>query len=292
MPPLPRPRETAPPSGIQTLAVRRLAPFRGVMQLVVAGAARAASNDGWNWEIQVYADRPLDLWASGAGSPQQALFRFGRWSPERGLERVPINPILDNVHIIPAARGLLAALVPARAQLPFPLADSWERWLLDRDGSPLALLASAVSAPAPENEAPPVWHAGAPDSALLEQAVAAAAGSRPRVRWLRRTADGDRVVPESGAKLAARNFPELPLRLPDRRPETATAFAAWQAALAPLLLTLPGLDSALRERLERQAMDQALQVARYWRLYPEIVDRGRLQQALVEARIRNSAAGD
>ena len=65
-PPAPR-RAEAVETGIQTLALRRLDPFRGVIQLVIAGSARAASSDGWNWEIQVYADRPGDLWASEAG---------------------------------------------------------------------------------------------------------------------------------------------------------------------------------------------------------------------------------
>ena len=268
-------------SGIQTLALRRLDPFRGVIQLVIAGPARAASSDGWNWEVQVYADRPPDLWASDAGPRRRGLFRFGRWSPQRGLERVPVNPILDNTHIIPAVEHLLGQLESARAGLPFPLADRWERWLLDRVGQPLALLASSLVAPRTIAADPASWRRdrAGPDSIHLERTVAAAAGPEPRTLWLQRRGAGE-PAPEC---------PQLPLREPDRRPETTAAYGAWLARLSPRLLTLPDLDDALRVRLERLAVDRALELARYWRLYPKVIDRALLRRARVEARLRRAA---
>jgi hypothetical protein len=271
-------------AGIRTLAVRRLAPFRGVIQLVVAGPARAASSDGWNWEIQVYADRPLDLWASEGGPRQQGLLRFGRWNPEHGLERVPVNPILDNARIIPAAQWLLGHLESARASLPFPISDHWEHWLLDRGQRPLALLASSFEAPRTKADEAACWRADPndPDSPPLERAVAAAAGPEPRGRWLQRPSAGE---PAPGC-------PRLPLRQPDQRPETTTAYCAWLARLAPRLLTLPDLDDVLRARLERLAADRPLELARYWRLYPKILDPARLNQARVEARLRHANAPD
>ncbi len=271
-------------AGIQTLALRRLAPFRGVIQLVVAGPARAASSDGWNWEIQVYADRPLDLWASEGGPRQQGLFRFGRWSPERGLEQVPVNPILDNARIIPAAERLLGQLEAARSGLPFPLADRWEQWLLDRAGQPLALLASSVEAPRANTDDAASWRADPadPDSVHLERAVASAAGPEPRDLWLQRPSSGE---PAPGC-------PRLPLRQPDQGPETNAAYGAWLARLASRLLMLPDLDDALRDRIERFAADRPLELARYWRLYPKVIDPARLNRARVEARLRRAAAPD
>jgi hypothetical protein len=272
-------------TGIQTLALRRLDPFRGVIQLVIAGSARAASSDGWNWEIQVYADRPGDLWASEAGPRRQGLFRFGRWSPEHGLERVPVNPILDNARIIPAAEYLLRRLEPARAGLPFPLADHWERWVLDRSGRPLALLESSLEAPgAKAGDGPASWRAdpAGRGSTHLEWAVAAAAGPEAHTQWLQRP----------GAAEPAPGCPQLPLRQPDRRPDTAAAYGAWLARLAPRLLTLPDLADGLRARLEALAADRPLEVARYWRLYPKVVDPARLKQARVEARLRRANASD
>ena len=52
---------------VERLELHPSGPLWGRGRAVVAGPARAASSDGWNWEIQVYADRPLDLWASESG---------------------------------------------------------------------------------------------------------------------------------------------------------------------------------------------------------------------------------
>lgn len=272
--------ETPSKTGCKTLALLRVNPFRSPIQLVICGSARAASSDGRHWEIQVYADRPLDLWASGAGSPRQGLFRFGRWTPEQGLARVPINPILDNGQILPAAERLLAELGPARRLLPFPLADRWEHWLLDRSGAPLALIASTMTIPNQQQEETPAWTTDLPGTDCLQQAVRDAAGPHPRARWLQRPSSSS---PANGP-------PMLPLRPPDHHPKTTAAYAEWRSRLAPRLLTLPWLDDATRAELEKQAAGQALALARYWRLYPKIIDRRRLRQALVEARLRRAAA--
>jgi hypothetical protein len=112
--------------------------------------------------------------------------------------------------------------------------------------------------------------------------VAAAAGPEPRDRWLQRPGAGE---PAPGC-------PRLPLRQPDQRPETKTAYCAWLARLAPRLLALPELDDVLRARLERFAADRPLELARYWRLYPKIIDHERLNQARVEARLRRANTQD
>jgi hypothetical protein len=57
----------------------------------------------------------------------------------------------------------------------------------------------------------------------------------------------------------------------------------YHAWLAPWLLLLQGLAADTRGELERQARMQALEVARQYRLYPEVVNRGEINAALVEA---------
>ena len=84
----------------------------------------------------------------------------------------------------------------------------------------------------------------------------------------------------------------MPLRQPDQSPETTAAYGDWLARLAPRLLTLPDLDDAMRARLERSAADRPQELARYWRLYPKIIDPIRLNQARVEARLREANAPD
>jgi hypothetical protein len=61
----------------------------------------------------------------------------------------------------------------------------------------------------------------------------------------------------------------------------------WQASL---LLTLPDLSTASRERLERAARRQALAVHTEHRLYPEVVNPELINAALVEAMLRAAAS--
>ncbi len=111
-------------------ALRRLNPYRGVVQVVAVGAAEARSQDGVTWYMR--ADdgmgwvRPVGIWVEGEGL-------------KAGVgERYPC---------------LLAAL-EQRPDLPFALADTIELWLLDKvSGLPLALL--AANCPGSHRHAPP-----------------------------------------------------------------------------------------------------------------------------------------
>ena len=58
--------------------------------------------------------------------------------------------------------------------------------------------------------------------------------------------------------------------------------------LAPYLLTLPRLDPGLRGYLEEQAAKQAVLLDALWRPYPDVADRGLLQRARVEAKLRRA----
>jgi hypothetical protein len=116
-------------------ALRRVNPYRGVVHCVDIGEALAQTFDGITWHLR--ADdgyglvRPAGVWEEGVG------LKLGQ---RVGLE------------------GLLFAL-ETRPALPFPIFDTHELWLLDREsGLPLALLATQRG---PVEQAAPVeceWH--------------------------------------------------------------------------------------------------------------------------------------
>ncbi|HEB97242.1 MAG TPA: hypothetical protein ENI96_12545 [Sedimenticola thiotaurini] len=298
-----------PQPAYHCFGVRRLNPFRGVIQICAGREARALSADGHHWEIQILTRRPDDMWgAPPPGEPASQFIRFGVWSPDAGLRQVPANPLLDLAAMLPLCQALTGELEQAVRRLPFPLTDRYELWLPDAvDGRPLALLASSSD---PERLLPPDplrWQADRaralretpgsssprpPDERLarLERLVADSAGGRGPV-WFRRSDDGGgRPLAGSGGPqepVAAEAFPPLLLR--DRWEDPAHQrlvddYLEWRAAE---LLTLPGLDPGLRQRLERQARADAVAVARLWRLYPVIVDQQQIRAARVEARLRS-----
>ena len=113
-------------------AVRRVNPFLGVVEIVEIDGARALSNDGRHWQLQVEAERPDHSW--GQGRPTKIVkqfFRFGSWHPEQGLSRVPVNPVLDFGAMLASNERLIATLQTVQDRLPFPFADHIEHWLLD-----------------------------------------------------------------------------------------------------------------------------------------------------------------
>ena len=295
-------------------SLRLLSPYRGAAQVVSAGDARAISRDGESWEIQVNAERPADLWASHAVPASRFLFRFGRWHRRIGLDRVPVNPILDNSRIIPAAERLLGKLEKVEKHVPFPHRDHLELWLLDTENSlPLALLASSISTagfdryhdrtnwiPVTDDwSAKPLAAPLRDYAALVARRVAAQAGPSPRPRWFRRARNrgGCSLDPDghplAGGELPPDAFPELLCRTIQVRPGIKEPEAeAYLAAMAPRLLMLPYLSDPERSRLEHLARRRAMEVAAGWRVYPKVIHRDLLEQALVEARLRGANEED
>ncbi|HXK57771.1 MAG TPA: hypothetical protein PLZ16_14110, partial [Gammaproteobacteria bacterium] len=58
--------------------------------------------------------------------------------------------------------------------------------------------------------------------------------------------------------------------------------------IAPSLLTLPSLQDSMRTRLESRLGQQARSVEYHWRLYPKVLDVGKITAARVQARLRLS----
>lgn len=279
-------------------ALRRVNPFRGVIQVVDLGEATAHSHDGLTWHLR--ADdghgwvRPVGVWEQGVG------LKAGH----------PVG--LD---------GLLAAL-ETPPPLPFRIVDSQELWLLDREsGLPLALLATE-QAGTPRNEQPdPEWYpfvrsytgfrsealaqrdatarTGTAHKDTLARLVNQAARPHPMAQWFQRDEEGAgqggsglRLPHEwRGRHLAAADFPELLVRETGNSRLEQSVISDYHAWLAPMLLLWPRLSDATRARLERLACLKPRWLARVYRLLPTQVDPACIQAALVAARLEQAQAG-
>jgi hypothetical protein len=307
---------------LETFALRRLNPFRGVVQVATSAAARALSHDGNCWEIQVRATRPEHWLNSKAGRTMPAPFlRFGVWTVEHGLQRGPTSVASGDPSLRAAALDLLQALTETRANLPFPLADRCELWLLDGDDRPFALLAAAKDTHEVDRRRPDSWAAtaltehrfrsqtlsalGVPmqdghdprvHAARLERLVRETAGRPPSYAWLLHQGAGDvRTLrlranhPSAAHDYRAEDLPALPLA--ERWADRQAAGLAWDylSWCAPYLLTLPDIGDAQRTRLEHAARARPLEVESQYRLYPKVVDRDLLNAIRVEARMRLAA---
>jgi hypothetical protein len=286
---------------LRRYAVRRLNPFLGVIQVLESEAARALSGDGETWEIQVLAPKPEHSWRSGNRfTPVMRFFRFGTWNAVTGLGQVPVSPLFDLDAMWAAADVLADTLGDASTQLPFPLADQHELWLLDSDRQPVALAASAVEPERAAQLRPQPWAAcdrsdhGFVSPHLERRGVTTAEDSDPRrhaselERLVRRTV-GSPARHAWSASGHPRPDGGLPLRTTWPDPDDAALVDDYLNWCAPRLLTLPGLDDPTRDRLEHAARGQALAVAGLFRLYPKILNPGLIDAARVEARLRRAA---
>lgn len=303
-------------------ALRRVNPFLGVVTVVKTSAARALSVDGVHWQIQILAQPPRGLWARGGDQEGLRYFRFGLWSQSEGMTRVPLNPILDAGLMLRESERLVAQVRQAAPNLPFPLGPELELWLLDGEGLPLALLATAPPDTDLEEVTATEWVAGGrgderpfmspslaaqglaerdasgrrPHVEALERLVARRAGPRRRVQWFR--VQGEEVLgldhradpPLRGRRLTRADLPTLSLRAEWEEEPAQRLVQEYLAWLAPYLLTLPDLPDPVRGDLEAKAVHHALLVDALWRLYPRVLDSELIKRARIEARLRRSAA--
>jgi len=295
-------------------SLRRLNPFNGILQVFTTGSARALSSTGLRWEIQILSDSPQGLWANIPFAGQQ-FYTFGIWSQAEGLRRVPLNPLFNTRDMLQAAARLIERLQPALDGLPFPFADPYELWLLDEEsGRPVALLESARDRQALDAKDVRRWIAaergdfrfvsshltsrGLPlndghnprvHASVLEALVQRRGGQNHHRRWFYKPPDANYLpLDNQDPAEVPDTFPPLPLTLEWDNEEDLALIDDYLAWKAPQLLLLPGLSSALRERLEQLAVKHAEQIERFWRLYPEIHNKRLLNSARVEAKIRSS----
>ena len=294
-------------------SIRRLNPFNGLLQVFQLDAARALSANGQVWEIQVLSNSPQGLWANTPMGAQQ-YFTFGRWSEISGLKQVPVNPLFDIRTMIAASDRLIESLQPALSQLPFPMTDRYEHWLLDEsERQPLALLQSCRT----ENEIalidkPAEWIAADPEdlsfisshlnqrglpnhdgnnprvhASILEAEVRHRAGPQSCTAWFYRNGENE-MMPYDETQPRDLEFPTLLLAKSGYDAENTPLIEDYIAWKAPQLLMLPYISGDSRERLEQLAAKQPELMDRFWPLYPEIHNKDLLKRARVEARIRSA----
>lgn len=246
--------------------------------------------DGSTWEIHFrHATN-----GSGAAGPQLHQHGYRRVAHIRHSELARISE--QGTHdgrdiderILELTRFLTAA------ELPFPAADNYEYWLLDaRDESPLAMVFSCTEADhMPAFPVRPEWTAlpaavmpieatedekarsSAPVNYLVERLVAERAGSKPKARWFhRRPSETD-------------SFPGMLLR-EDWDDEADHALCQrYLMRQSSRLLLLHGLDHEDRSRLEQASRPHVMEVARFFPMYPKVIDNALMSTIRVEARMR------
>ena len=280
-------------------ALRRVNPFRGVVQHVDVGEASASSHDGITWHLR--ADdgyglvRPVGVWEEGIG------FKVGR---REGLD------------------DLIAAL-ESRPALPFPIVDIHELWLLDREsGQPLALLGCDRGVTRGNDQTEVEWfpfvlsytgfqsptlaardavasRGGAAHKDFLASLVNHAARPHPMTQWFKRGQDGvghggtGRRLPYEwrNREVAAAQFPELLVRENWNSRLEQSVISDYHRWLAPVLLMWPRLSGETRRRLELQACENPRWLDKVHRLLPVRLEPERIQAALVAARMEQANTG-
>jgi hypothetical protein len=279
---------------IRTYARRVLSPFVGLVQVAEAGKARALSLDGRNWAVQYSLAGDARARERRPIADPNPNFSLVASIEDGTLKRHAVHPFLEPGAVRAAINALYEAVTTAR--LPFTAADRYEYWLLDQaDEGPLALLHSCVdeadmarmprralwlAMPAAQLEVPaPEAARGAyvpPVNYRLQKLVEERAGARPRAAWFERTG-------------AADDFPPCLLREDWADTQRQRLCDLYLRRLAPRLLMLQGLARPLRHRLERAARAHPFDVERFYPLYPEVVEKGLLNAARVEAQLRRTA---
>jgi hypothetical protein len=267
---------------------RLLSPFHGVQQIISVPGGIAESMDGETWKLFVADERII----SHTGLSE---VRYGDWQSKRGRRRSKIRGTAPSGLIESIGDHLVEALGRYADQVPFPLADHYEYWLLRaEDQRPLALLDSALN----DDELPitehPSWYPGGTSSRRfrseagdiddLKKLIHETAGRRPEAVWIERNTRG--AINVDGMRFPAETFPPLLLSTDWPSPSAwrlVTDYLDWQA---PWLLQL-NLERGLRQSLEQAAWQRPRETERVFRLFPEICDEAGLTVTRVKAKMMN-----
>ena len=286
---------------IECYSQRMLHPFRGVRCILSSEDMQAITTDGVNWTINV-ADTGMNAFVDVNDTVpfHTSVIRFAKWSLQHGLQHEPMVTLVDYEGIARRVERLLPHLQACQQNIPFGFNDVYELWLLDQAQQPLALLQSTSSETATQQRESLRWRytrtPGMDDSELrdLLNAIEAVAGTPYRAQWFRRDDHGaghglHGINLDNGlhARILESNaFATLLIREDALAAPAAQQVQRYHHQLAPWLLMLPNLNVDLRAQLEIQASEQAGQMARLYRLYPQVLDTSLLNRVRVEARLR------
>lgn len=302
---------------VEYYSQRLLNPFRGIVNTIKYKSAEAVSTDGIVWDIYVSNDR-LTVGIDPNTRIQTSDIRYGKWSHEHGLVRGPIFPSDDFKYLEQQGAIALSYVQELHDQVPFPMLDNYELWLLDQQKMPLALLDSAVHEGDIDTDCKIDWRAGnlckksftssiftnlinhehpAENAAeYLNAYINSKADHPPAAQWFKRSNNGNacglagiNLAPELETRILSEDaFPACLLQQTahdETHLQLISDFLNWQA---PWLLLLPTLEPEIRRHYEQSALKQALIVEQQYRLYPEIINQANINTARVEAKFRNS----
>lgn len=278
---------------IKTYSQRLLPPYYGQVQIAESERARAVTADGQTWEIQfLHAGNGGITNANNGVQSVKHLYRRAASISDSDIREKKVGTLSEGQTVDERILELTDYL--ADISLPFPAADIFEYWLLDAtDQSPLALIFSCRDAEL-MNAYPsrPEWTAlpaavmpidmtedeksrsSAPVNYRLERMVAERAGHNPKAQWFTRRLDEEQA------------YPALMIREDWQDEEGLDLCERYLKRQSPRLLMLHGLNQDLRKQLEINARAHALEVERFYPLYPEVVDQSLLDATRVEARLR------
>lgn len=261
---------------------RLLNPFQGIVNRVEVDGANAVCCDGESWTLFVHHEPGYAELDNGSRRLSESPdIKFGVWSEKGGLQRFPLRNTVDCEFVDRVGRDLIDVVKVKAHEIPFPLQDCYELWLLDSTfDRPLGLIASANSRGQLSMDVPLFWRAGTSTTtpfhvnaelaqqlnnenpaARVERVVNRAAGRQPRAQWFYRSEKGCgqavvgmNVTPGLHGRVLPREaFPEPLLRShwPDEAEQALVH--AYLDGQAPWLLMLPNLSDATRERLQQVA---------------------------------------
>lgn len=303
---------------IHRYSKRILNPFCGTIQILDYGQTRATSTDGVNWRILILREIFQSPWSSLAiPAHYDRYYVFGLWSQHNKLKRLPVHPTLYAQDVEQQVQALIEVLPVQQFHIPFPACDEYECWLLDEQHHvPIALIKSLCAEEFDARQFPRhlQWYACALNEAGFDSVVQATApaannretlpgtrlneavynrtGRQPLAVWVQRDKPtSGKVISSncSGNAIPTRvDLPELIITenwVEIASSELCDEYLHWMSAR---LLTLPRISDTLRQRLEQQAQASPHEVARYYRLYPKVLDKPQLKKILVEAQLRRA----
>lgn len=275
-------------------------PFSGQMQIVESDRARALTLDSQTWEIQFLHSLNDTTNSNSKAQEAKRYFRVAMIK-DSDIREKSIASLQDQEDENAAIDERIIELIEylATANLPFPAKDIFEYWLLDsKDQSPLALIYScteesqkktfperaewtalpAAVMPIDRSEEE-ISREYAPINYQVERLVADRAGFYAKAQWFTRQHTPDE------------SFPTLLLRQDWQDNESAELCQRYLQRQSPRLLMLHGLSQEERTQLEVSARKYALEVERFYKLYPEIADQTLMDAIRVEARLRGVTEG-
>ena len=303
-------------SSILRYSLRQLSPFQGMIHVVSISQARAITNDGVFWQIQVSCEsQQHQMGLQQPGLPRRYVL-WGVWSKDTGLKAMPLDPMLDVPNDSVIEQELIPALESSLQHLPFTPRDQYELWILDsQENLPIALLATRVDGYNLDQIKVSHWRASTHSKRdfkparvqttiepllKLEQLIADNTCCPIRCQWFLRDEQGDgkglcghNLEKEMRERqLEKKLFPELLIRENWQTEESRILAEDYQNWLAPRLLTLHNLSASIRARLEVAAQAYATETVQLLHLYPEIIDQKIMNRIQVEARLRAAAQKD